>query len=340
MRDILLAVLLMAVAFPAFSTLSEGEAIQSLTTGITKNGYQGIAANCLNPKSLGYKNEGYTVEVYNSCSNNALIGRWRVGAKDGNLYLQSDDGKYQYFAFGGSSSGQSSHSSLTLPADGPFKDAINAYNNLSEDNKTIVGLVCLLLVLFVVYYLRGFIKFLLTLALIAVVIGACIANPTFIIGAVIILFFFGEPIFKGLGLFLQSRQASEARKQTKLAEARIKMDRKKIKDDLKLAQEDIRIKQETAIANIKSMIASAMLSRTQAEAQKRKLDLEVEQLKRNLQSVDIHDKVLLLKTEQELKVLMAQEAVYQSQIRASNAELGILQDRLKETKSGGGLSAL
>ena len=88
------------------------------------------------------------------------------------------------------------------------------------------------------------------------------------------------------------------------------------------------------------MIASAMLSRTQAEAQKRKLDLEVEQLKRNLQSVDIHDKVLLLKTEQELKVLMAQEAVYQSQIRASNAELGILQDRLKETKSGGGLSAL
>src|SRR6266478_1703995 len=78
--------------------ISEEQAIHQLTTWIKSNRYYDFPPDCLRPKSLGYKNAGYTIELAaEGCPGNTPVGvvaRWRVDAKTAEIYVQNGEGRY------------------------------------------------------------------------------------------------------------------------------------------------------------------------------------------------------------------------------------------------------
>lgn len=60
--------------------------------------YYDFPPDCLRAKSLGYKNSGYTIKLAaEGCAGNTpegVVGRWRVDAKTGEIYVQNRSGKY------------------------------------------------------------------------------------------------------------------------------------------------------------------------------------------------------------------------------------------------------
>ncbi|MBV8516210.1 MAG: zinc ribbon domain-containing protein [Acidobacteria bacterium] len=73
--------------------ISESEAVAVLRGYVTSRDYYGIGAACTNITSHGYRNVGYTMEVFDSCSHR-MLGRWRVDAKTREVFRQQDDGRY------------------------------------------------------------------------------------------------------------------------------------------------------------------------------------------------------------------------------------------------------
>jgi hypothetical protein len=77
---------------------NEDQAIHQLTTWIKSHRYYEFPPDCLRAKSVGYKNAGYTIELAaEGCPGNTpagIVGRWRVDAKTGEIYVQNRAGKY------------------------------------------------------------------------------------------------------------------------------------------------------------------------------------------------------------------------------------------------------
>lgn len=86
----------MALPLPVFSALTEDEAIQLFMSEMKEKQYHGIPIECLLPKSSGYKNAGYTIELFKICgeSSPSLISRWRIDANSSKTYRQNEKGKY------------------------------------------------------------------------------------------------------------------------------------------------------------------------------------------------------------------------------------------------------
>jgi outer membrane biosynthesis protein TonB len=78
--------------------ISEGEATATLRNHLaSSNPYDGVSSSCLQIRSVGYVNVGYTYSVWDSCVDGGgtrMLGRWRVDAKTREVFRQSDNGRY------------------------------------------------------------------------------------------------------------------------------------------------------------------------------------------------------------------------------------------------------
>jgi hypothetical protein len=78
--------------------ISESEASSALRGHLAgSNPYEGVSGNCMQLRSLGYRNVGYTFAVWDSCvegGGSRMLGRWRVDAKTREVFRQGDDGRY------------------------------------------------------------------------------------------------------------------------------------------------------------------------------------------------------------------------------------------------------
>ena len=76
--------------------ITEGEASSHLH-GYLRGYYSNVNSNCLEVRSHGYKNGGYTMSAWNACDSSGgsrLLHRWRVDAKTKEIFRQRDNGKY------------------------------------------------------------------------------------------------------------------------------------------------------------------------------------------------------------------------------------------------------
>jgi hypothetical protein len=75
--------------------LSEREAIAKLNDTLTAQHPYDVSADCIDVRSEGYRNVGYTLVVRDSCAADPrTLGRWRVDARTGEVFRQQEDGRY------------------------------------------------------------------------------------------------------------------------------------------------------------------------------------------------------------------------------------------------------
>ncbi|MDP9191031.1 MAG: hypothetical protein M3P06_04950 [Acidobacteriota bacterium] len=79
--------------------ISESEASSTLRAHLGRaNPYDGVALGCLQIRSAGYRNVGYTFSVWDTCAQGGgsrMLGRWRVDSKTREVFRQNDAGRYQ-----------------------------------------------------------------------------------------------------------------------------------------------------------------------------------------------------------------------------------------------------
>jgi hypothetical protein len=83
---------------PVREEISESEATAALRRHLAAANPYDVSANCLQIRSVGYRNVGYTFSVWDACvegGGTRMLGRWRVDAKTGEVFRQGDDGRYQ-----------------------------------------------------------------------------------------------------------------------------------------------------------------------------------------------------------------------------------------------------
>jgi len=78
--------------------ISESEASAALRGHLAgSNPYDGVSGRCMQLRSIGYRNVGYTFAVWDACvegGGSRMLGRWRVDAKTREVFRQGDDGRY------------------------------------------------------------------------------------------------------------------------------------------------------------------------------------------------------------------------------------------------------
>ncbi|HEU4887418.1 MAG TPA: hypothetical protein VFV49_05985 [Thermoanaerobaculia bacterium] len=78
--------------------ITESEASSILRGHLAgSNPYDGVSGRCLQLRSAGYRNVGYTFSVWDACvegGGSRMLGRWRVDAKTREVFRQRDDGRY------------------------------------------------------------------------------------------------------------------------------------------------------------------------------------------------------------------------------------------------------
>lgn len=78
--------------------LDAGNAAARVRGYVTSSRFYGVANECVRVEPKGYRNVGYNVEVWHSCTGSGgrsrLLGRWRVDAKTGEVFRQRPDGRY------------------------------------------------------------------------------------------------------------------------------------------------------------------------------------------------------------------------------------------------------
>lgn len=78
--------------------ITEAEASSVLRGQLAgSNPYDGVSLSCMQIRSLGYRNVGYTFAVWDSCiegGGSRMLGRWRVDSKTREVFRQRDDGRY------------------------------------------------------------------------------------------------------------------------------------------------------------------------------------------------------------------------------------------------------
>jgi type IV secretory pathway VirB10-like protein len=79
--------------------ISESEASSTLRAHLGRaNPYDGVSLGCLQIRSVGYRNAGYTFSVWDACvegGGSRMLGRWRVDAKTREVFRQNEAGRYQ-----------------------------------------------------------------------------------------------------------------------------------------------------------------------------------------------------------------------------------------------------
>ena len=74
---------------------SDAEAI--LRHYVTASDYYRVKGECLRINNRGYRNVGYTLEIWNACEPDGasrMLGSWRVDAKTREVFRRRDDGRY------------------------------------------------------------------------------------------------------------------------------------------------------------------------------------------------------------------------------------------------------
>ena len=77
--------------------ITESEAFGVIRGHLASNNPYDVASNCLQVRSAGYRNVGYTFSVWDACvsgGGSRMLGRWRVDAKTREVFRQGDDGRY------------------------------------------------------------------------------------------------------------------------------------------------------------------------------------------------------------------------------------------------------
>lgn len=77
--------------------ISESEASSTLRSHLAAANPYDVSQSCLQFRSVGYRNVGYTFSVWDACvegGGSRMLGRWRVDAKTREVFRQSDDGRY------------------------------------------------------------------------------------------------------------------------------------------------------------------------------------------------------------------------------------------------------
>ncbi|MEO6260123.1 MAG: hypothetical protein ABIP63_07210 [Thermoanaerobaculia bacterium] len=75
--------------------LSEGEAVSRVKSFVISSKSYDIPADCVEVRSLGYKNVGYTLNVVDLCGPDPRsLGHWRVDAVTREVFRQSGDGRF------------------------------------------------------------------------------------------------------------------------------------------------------------------------------------------------------------------------------------------------------
>ena len=83
---------------PVREEISEAEATATLRRHLASANPYDVSPNCLQIRSVGYRNVGYTFSVWDGCVDGGgtrMLGRWRVDAKTRDVFRQGDDGRYQ-----------------------------------------------------------------------------------------------------------------------------------------------------------------------------------------------------------------------------------------------------
>jgi hypothetical protein len=79
---------------PPEGRVSEAQAVSTLLAWVRTNDHYQAADDCIRPRSLGFRNRGYTIELISACDSDRLLGRWRVDTLTGRVYEQKADGRY------------------------------------------------------------------------------------------------------------------------------------------------------------------------------------------------------------------------------------------------------
>jgi hypothetical protein len=77
--------------------ITDGEALSTLRGYLASNNPYDVSGDCLQTRSMGYRNVGYTFSVWDACvagGGSRMLGRWRVDARTREIFRQSDDGRY------------------------------------------------------------------------------------------------------------------------------------------------------------------------------------------------------------------------------------------------------
>jgi hypothetical protein len=77
--------------------ITDSEALSTLRGYLASNNPYDTSGDCLQTRSMGYKNVGYTFSVWDSCvegGGSRMLGRWRVDSKTREVFRQGDDGRY------------------------------------------------------------------------------------------------------------------------------------------------------------------------------------------------------------------------------------------------------
>jgi hypothetical protein len=77
--------------------ITDSEALSTLRGYLASNNPYDASGDCLQTRSMGYQNVGYTFSVWDSCvegGGSRMLGRWRVDAKTREVFRQGDDGRY------------------------------------------------------------------------------------------------------------------------------------------------------------------------------------------------------------------------------------------------------
>jgi hypothetical protein len=80
---------------PAEISASDAEAI--LRNYVTSSNYYRLGDECLRINNRGYKNAGYTLEIWDACQPGGasrMLGSWRVDSKTREVFRRGDDGRY------------------------------------------------------------------------------------------------------------------------------------------------------------------------------------------------------------------------------------------------------
>lgn len=83
---------------PVREEISEADATAALRRHLAAANPYDVSPNCLQLRSVGYRNVGYTFSVWDACvegGGTRMLGRWRVDAKTREVFRQGDDGRYQ-----------------------------------------------------------------------------------------------------------------------------------------------------------------------------------------------------------------------------------------------------
>jgi cytoskeletal protein RodZ len=80
---------------PAEISATDAEAI--LRNYVTSSNYYSLGGECVRINNRGYKNAGYTLEVWDACrpgGASRMLGSWRVDSKTREVFRRRDDGRY------------------------------------------------------------------------------------------------------------------------------------------------------------------------------------------------------------------------------------------------------